>query len=151
MTMPVASTRKNPVTGQTEVWVEYDDGSGQGEWVPAVSTPDQSTVAIPAAYKVALESGAPGVTKLSEEGQKTGESWTDAALRLATGIAMSVQQLQFMQINVDRARKGLPPVDAQAYSGAYVNVGLDPNTQRLVTYAGLGILALFLLNMVTKK
>lgn len=151
MTMPVASTRKNPVTGQFEVWVEYDDGSGQGEYVPAVSTPDQSTAAIPAAYKVAIESGAPGLPKLIEEGQKTGESWTDAYVRLATSIAMSVQQLQFMQINVDRARKGQPPVDAQAYSGAYVNVGLDPATQKLVTYAGLGILALFVLNMATKK
>jgi hypothetical protein len=63
---------------------------------------------------------------------------------------MGLQQLQLMQINGDKARKGLPPVDAQAYSGAYVNVGLDPNTQRLVTYAGLGILALFLLNRLSK-
>jgi hypothetical protein len=151
MTMPVPSTRQNPITGQTEVWVEYDDGTGQGEWVPAVSTPDQSTFAIPAAYKVALESGAPGVVKILEEGQKVGESWADAWVRLATGVAMGVQQVKFMQINVDRARKGQPPIDAQAYSGAYVNVGLDPNTQRLVTYAGLGILALFVLNMATRK
>jgi len=56
-----------------------------------------------------------------------------------------------MQINVDRARKGQPPIDAAQYSGAYVNVGLNPETQRLVTYAGIGLLALVVLNMVTKK
>jgi hypothetical protein len=120
-------------------------------FVPAVSTPDQSTLLIPVAFKVALEGAAPGVTTAVAEAQKPGEAWTDALVRILPNLTMGVQQLQLMQINVDRARKGLPPVDAQAYSGAYVNVGLDPNTQRLVTYAGLGILALFVLNMATRK
>jgi hypothetical protein len=120
-------------------------------FVPAVSTPDQSTLLVPVAFKVALEGAAPGVTTAVAEAQKPGEAWTDALVRILPNLTMGVQQLQLMQINVDRARKGLPPVDAQAYSGAYVNVGLDPNTQRLVTYAGLGILALFVLNMATRK
>jgi len=120
-------------------------------FVPAVSTPDLSTVNISATYKVALEEAAPGVTTAIEQAQKPGESWADTLVRILPNLTMGVQQLQLMQINVDRARKGLPPVDAQAYSGAYVNVGLDPNTQRLVTYAGLGILALFVLNMATRK
>ena len=146
--MPQPNGAYDPTTGR--VWVEYDDGTG-GEWVPAVSTPDQSTFKMPVDFRVALESGAPGLPKLIDEGQKVGETWTDAAIRLATGIAMGVQQFQFMQINVDRAKKGQAPLDAKAYSGAYVNVGLDPNTQKLVTYAGLGILALFVLNMATRK
>jgi len=119
-------------------------------FVPAVSTPDQSTLLIPVAFKVALEGAAPGVTTAVAEAQKPGEAWTDALVRILPNLTMGIQQLQLMQINVDKARKGLPPVDAQAYSGAYVNVGLDPNTQRLVTYAGLGILALFLLNRLSK-
>jgi hypothetical protein len=119
-------------------------------FVPAVSTPDQSTLLIPVAFKVALEGAAPGVTTAVAEAQKPGEAWTDALVRILPNLTMGIQQLQLMQINVDKARKGLPPVDAQAYSGAYVNVGLDPNTQRLVTYAGLGILALFLLNRFSK-
>jgi hypothetical protein len=151
MTMPVPTTRQNPLTGQTEVWVEYDDGTGQGEWVPAVSTPDQSTFAIPVEFKVAINTGAPGLAPKIEEAQKPGETWTDTYIRIATGLSLGLQQIKFMQLNVDRAKKGLPPVDANAYSGAYVNVGLDPNTQRLVTYAGLGILALFVLNMATRK
>jgi len=119
-------------------------------FVPAVSTPDLSTLNISATYKVALEDAAPGVTTAIDQAQKPGEAWTDTLVRILPNLTMGVQQLQLMQINVDRARKGLPPVDAQAYSGAYVNVGLDPNTQRLVTYAGLGILALFLLNRFSK-
>jgi hypothetical protein len=119
-------------------------------FVPAVSTPDLSTFNISATYKVALEEAAPGVTTAVAQAQKPGEAWTDTLVRILPNLTMGVQQLQLMQINVDRARKGLPPVDAQAYSGAYVNVGLDPNTQRLVTYAGIGLLALFLLNRMSK-
>ena len=145
--MPLPAGAVNTTTGK--VWVEYDDGTG-GEWVDATSTPDVSTFTIPAAYKVALEEAAPGVSTAVAQAQKPGEAWTDALVRILPNLTMGVQQLQLMQINVDRARKGLPPVDAQAYSGAYVNVGLDPNTQRLVTYAGLGILALFLLNRMSK-
>jgi hypothetical protein len=120
------------------------------DYVPATSTPDLSTLTIPVAYKVALEDAAPGVTTAVAQAQKPGESWTDALVRILPNLTMGIQQLQLMQINVDRAKKGLPPVDAQAYSGAYVNVGLDPNTQRLVTYAGLGLLALFVLNRLSK-
>jgi hypothetical protein len=120
-------------------------------YVPAVSTPDLSTFVIPVTYKVELEKAAPGVTTAVAQAQMPGENWTDTLIRILPNLTMGVQQIQLMQINTDRARKGLPPLDAQAYSGAYVNVGLDPNTQRLVTYAGLGILALFVLNMATRK
>jgi hypothetical protein len=126
-------------------------GDDLASWVPAVSTPDLSTFAIPVDYKVALEEAAPGVTTAVAQAQKPGENWTDTLVRIIPNLTMGIQQIQLMQINTDRARKGLPPLDARAYSGAYVNVGLDPGTQRLVTYAGLGILALFVLNMATRK
>jgi len=141
--MPQPAGAYNSVTNM--VW---DDDLES--YVPATSTPDLSTLTIPVAYKVALEDAAPGVTTAVAQAQKPGESWTDALVRILPNLTMGIQQLQLMQINVDRAKKGLPPVDAQAYSGAYVNVGLDPNTQRLVTYAGLGLLALFVLNRLSK-
>jgi hypothetical protein len=146
--MPSPAGAINTTTGK--VWVEYDDGTG-GEWVDATSTPDLSTFAIPAAFKVALDDAAPGVTTAIAQAQKPSENWTETLTRILPNLTMGIQQLQLMQINVDRAKRGLPPVDAQAYSGAYVNVGLDPNTQRLVTYAGIGLLALFVLNMATRK
>jgi len=120
-------------------------------YVPAVSTPDLSTFEIPVSFQVALESGAPGITQKIKDAQNPGESWADTAVRIATSLSMGIQQWQFMQINVDRARKGQAPIDAAQYSGAYVNVGLNPETQKLVTYAGLGLLALVVLNMVTRK
>lgn len=120
-------------------------------FIPATSTPDLSSFVIPVDYKVALDDAAPGVTTAIAQAQKPNESWTDTLVRILPNLTMGVQQIQLMQINTDRARKGLPPLDARAYSGAYVNVGLDPNTQRLVTYAGLAILGLFVLNMATRK
>ena len=141
--MPSPAGAYNTTTNQ--VWDEDSQS-----WVDAASTPNLSTFSIPAAFKVALEDAAPGVTTAVAQAQKPGESWTDALVRILPNLTMGIQQLQLMQINVDRARKGLPPVDAQAYSGAYVNVGLDPNTQRLVTYAGIGLLALFVLNRLSK-
>jgi len=141
--MPGSTSIYNP-TNDT-VW----DNETQ-DYVPAASTPDLSTFAIPAAYKVALEGAAPGITTAVADAQKPGEAWPDTLVRILPNLAMGVQQLQLMWLNVGRARRGEPPIDAQAYSGAYVNVGLDPNTQRLVTYAGLGILALFLLNRLSK-
>jgi len=140
--------------GSTSIYNPTDNTVWDNElqtYVPAISTPDQATVAIPAVYKMALEGAAPGVTTAIAQAQNPNENWTETLTRILPQLTMGVQQLQLMQINVDRAKKGLPPIDAQAYSGAYVNVGLDPNTQRLATYAGLGILALFLLNMATRK
>jgi hypothetical protein len=140
--------------GSTSIYNPTDNTVWDNElqnYVPAISTPDLSTSVIPVDYKVALEQAAPGVTTAIAQAQNPGENWTDALVRIIPNLTMGIQQIQLMQINTDRARKGLPPLDARAYSGAYVNVGLDPNTQRLVTYAGLGILALFVLNMATRK
>jgi hypothetical protein len=140
--------------GSTSIYNPTDNTVWDNElqtYVPAISTPDQATVAIPVEFKVALEGAAPGVTTAIAQAQNPNENWTETLTRILPQLTMGVQQLQLMQINVDRAKKGLPPVDAQAYSGAYVNVGLDPNTQRLATYAGLVILGLFVLNMATRK
>ena len=142
--MPSPAGAINTTTNM--VWDEESQS-----WVDATSTPDLSTFAMPAAFKVALDDAAPGVSTAIAQAQKPNENWTETLTRILPNLTMGVQQLQLMQINVDRAKKGLPPVDAQAYSGAYVNVGLDPNTQKLVTYAGLGLLALFVLNMATRK
>jgi hypothetical protein len=145
MPSPAGATYKD-ATGQYVAWDDNDQ-----DFLPAVSTPDLSTFVIPVDYKLELEAAAPGVTTAIAQAQKPGESWPDALVRILPNLSMGLQQLQLMWINVGRARKGEPPLDARAYSGAYVNVGLDPGTQRLVTYAGLGILALFVLNMATKK
>jgi hypothetical protein len=70
---------------------------------------------------------------------------------LAASLGLGVQQYQLMNLNVERARQGLPPIDVARYSGAGVNIGLSPGTQQLVTYAGLALVGLLLLNMATRK
>jgi hypothetical protein len=142
--MPQPAGAYNPMNNT--VWDEENQ-----TFVPATSTPDVSLTTIPVDFKVALEGAAPGVTTAIAEAQKPNESWADTLIRILPNLAMGAQQIELMIINAERARKGQPPLDARAYSGAYVNVGLDPATQKLVTYAGLGILALFVLNMATRK
>jgi hypothetical protein len=99
----------------------------------------------------AIEKIAPGLTRMIKQAQNPNENWTDTFTKIATNIGLGVQQMQLMNLNVQRARQGLPPIDVAAYAGAGVNVGLSAGTQQLVTYAGLALVGIILLNMVTKK
>jgi hypothetical protein len=50
-----------------------------------------------------------------------------------------------MQLNIERAKNGLPPLDIASYSGIGVNVGLSPETKNLLIYGGIALLAVFFL------
>ena len=99
----------------------------------------------------ALEQFAPGVTTIIAQNQTPNESWFDTAQKILTGLVMTEQQRQLMQLNIERARQGLPPVDINRYSGVGVNVGLSQGTQNLVLYLALGAGALILLNAFMKR
>lgn len=72
------------------------------------------------------------------ETQDTGNaSWVD---NLTQG-AQAYQAWEIAQLNIDRAKQGLPPINAAAYS-PQVNVGLSTQTMWLI---GLGIAAAVLL------
>ena len=144
--MATGATRFNTVLDQYEVW-----DSTTNSWVPATSTPDVSTFQIPNDFQVVFEQAGPGSVAALKAAQNTGEKWTDTFTRIATSLGLGVQQYQLMNLNVQRARQGLPPIDVAQYAGAGVNVGLNPGTQQLVTYAGLALIGLVLLNMATKK
>jgi hypothetical protein len=146
MTLPVGATRFNTVTDQYEV---YDNVNNT--WVAATSTPDVSTFLMPNDYQVVFEQAGPGVVKAIKDAQNPNERWTDTFAKIATNLGLGVQQYQLMNENVRRARQGLPPIDVSAYAGAGVNIGLSAGTQQLVTYAGLALIGLVLLNMATKK
>lgn len=103
------------------------------------------------AQSQAIESFAPGATKIIAENQTPGESWIDTAQKILTGLVMTEQQRQLMQLNIERARQGLPPIDINRYSGVGVNVGLSQGTQQLVLYLALGAGALILLNSLMKR
>jgi len=141
--MPSPAGAFDPINNT--VWDEVS-----GDWVPAVSTPDVSTAAIPLEYKLVFDSAAPGLTQKIAEAQKPGENWTDTYGRIASSLLMTVQQYQLINLNTERAKKGLPPVDIASYSGVGVNIGLSPSTQQLLIFGGLAVAALVLLNRSRK-
>lgn len=99
----------------------------------------------------ALNTVAPNATQVIAENQTPGEPWYETAQKILTGLAMTNQQRQLMDLNIERARKGLPPIDINRYTGLGVNVGLSAGTQNLVLYLALGAGALILLNSLMKR
>jgi hypothetical protein len=134
--------------GDDGVWYAYDDQTG--EYVPAVSTPDQSMTTIPVSYQVVFDKEAPGLTEKITAAQKPGENWTDTWQRIASGLLMTVQQYKLIDFNTERAKKGLPPVDIASYSGLGVNIGLSPSTQQLLLFGGLAVAALLFFQRSSK-
>lgn len=94
------------------------------------------------AYAASLEQIAPNIGSMIAEQQGTGESWLDSLTRLLPIIAATQQQRELLQIQVDRARQGLPPLDASQYSTG-VRVGLDDSTKKLLVGAAVGLGLLF--------
>lgn len=99
----------------------------------------------------ALYSFAPNGSNVIAQNQTPGKPWYDTAQKILTGLVMTQQQRQLMELNIERARQGLPPIDINRYSGVGVNVGLSAGTQQLVTYALLGLGAFLILNMYTRR
>lgn len=94
---------------------------------------------------------APNATNIIAQNQTQGESWTDTAQKILTGLVMTEQQRQLMQLNIERAKQGLPPIDINRYSGVGVNVGLSQGTEKLVLYLALGAGAFLLINSLMKR
>lgn len=86
-------------------------------------------------------------------GVDTSAPWYQELLGFGTQALQAYTQFrsqdQLMQLNVERARHGLPPIDPTAY-GPAVGVGLDARTRELIQYALIGGAALILLPMVIK-
>lgn len=101
----------------------------------------QFDLTIPPSYSAELETLAPNVTSLVADTQAHGETWYDALARLLPVLASTYQQKQLLSVQVERARNGLPPLDASAYAPG-VNVGLSPDLQRMLIVGGIATLAL---------
>lgn len=82
-----------------------------------------------------------------EPGQTGATSWLDLVSKGLT----TVQTFQLNQINVERAKMGLPPIDTSQYTGVGVRVGLAPQTQQLLIYGGLALLAVMVFQSVMKR
>lgn len=100
-------------------------------------------------YFNALETVAPGVTNLIDSTGMPGESWFDTLPRLLTGLIATDQQRKILQIQIDRAKAGLSPLDASQY-GMGVNVGLSPDTLSTLKTGGVIIGGILLLTLLKK-
>lgn len=98
-----------------------------GAWANAIDA------IAPGAAQDAAQSVTPGTPDYIAELFKFGQLYvtTDAQRRL-------------LNIQLDRARNNLPPLDSSQY-GLGVNVGLSPSTLKTAAFVALGIGALFLL------
>ena len=112
---------------------------------------DQMPYGMDIATAQAINTIAPNATQVIAENQSPGEPWYETAQKILTGLVMTNQQRELMQLNIERARQGLPPIDINRYTGVGVNVGLSQGTQQLVLYLALGAGALILLNSLTKR
>ena len=86
----------------------------------------------------------PGASGIIAQNQTPGEPWWQTAQKIALALVQTDQQRQIMNLNIERARQGLPPVDPSQYSGLGVQVGLAPQTQNLILIGLVGIAAVFL-------
>jgi len=122
---------------------EYDQG-GSLRAVQTSNASDPNNIKV-GSYDKVLNEVASGVVQKIKETQVDGESWIDTLQKLIPALTLTAQQVQLMQLNVERAKKGLPPMDITSYSGIGVNVGLSPDTKNLLLYGGIALVAVLLL------
>jgi hypothetical protein len=102
-------------------------------------------------WTVALETLSPTITQKIASQQQRDEPWWETWARIASSVIMADQQRQLMQINVERAKRGEPPLDVAAYSSVGVQVGVSQNTQQFLTYAGIAVLGFLLINTLARR
>jgi hypothetical protein len=102
-------------------------------------------------WTVALETIAPTVSQKIVSQQQRDEPWWETWGRIASSVVMANQQRQLMQINVDRAKRGEPPLDVAQYTGVGVQVGVSQGTQQFLTYAGIAVLGFLLINTLARR
>ena len=88
----------------------------------------------------ALDSVSPGLSTQIASQASPGESLLQAALRLAPTLVMANSQRQLLDVQLQRAQQGLPPLDASQY-GVGVSVGLSPDVQKYLLIGGVALLA----------
>lgn len=97
---------------------------------------------VPADYADQLDALAPTIVDKIEETQTPGESWIDTLARILPSVLASVQQKQLLDVQIERARAGLPPLDVSQYTPG-VSVGLSQSTKELIMYGGIAALGIW--------
>lgn len=103
---------------------------------------DGTPTGIDDSYASAINQVAPNATAVIQAQAAPGESWTDTLQRSLPILVATYQQKQILDVQMQRAKAGLPPLDASQYA-AGVQVGLSSDTQKMLLFGALGIAALF--------
>lgn len=96
----------------------------------------------------ALTSGVPSSQVDQASAQNGGDLIASISQLLQTGL-LTYTQIQFLNANLERAKAGLPPLNASDYSPS-VNVGLDPKIRDLLIYGGVAFIGVYLFTTLKK-
>ena len=88
----------------------------------------------------AIEPIAPGITEIVAAQNQPGEPWYTTLERALTGLSATYYQTQILQTNIERAKRGLPPLTGTDLPATTVAVGLSRDTQNLLLILGGGLL-----------
>lgn len=74
-------------------------------------------------------------------------------LNIASGALSLVNQQRIADLNISRAKQGLPPLSIEQIPGANptVQVGVEKSTRDILVYGGIGVLAIFGLRSFMKR
>lgn len=126
-------------------------GTLRATFDPTLDLQSVATLAPSSPYTQSLEQIAPNVTSLVASTQVEGENWWDTLVRIAPSIITTYQQKQLLDVQVERARAGLPPLDASQYAAA-INVGVSADTRRAMYYiAGAALVGLLALSIYSRR
>ena len=117
-----------------EAWIPGGDSSSYGSGMTGAET----------ALADSADQIAPGIVQQAQGISLPGESLIDSLARAVSTVIMTDAQRRLLNVQIDRASKGLPPLDASQY-GMGVNVGLAPSTQKAIMIGGGLVLAALLL------
>ena len=91
----------------------------------------------------AIDAAAPGVVAQAQQAFP-GEDILTAIAKMAPQLLLANNQRQLLNIQLQRAQNGQTPLDASQF-GLGVNVGLSPDTSKMLMIGGAALLAVFLL------
>jgi hypothetical protein len=98
-------------------------------------------------YSSALDSISPGLGASTVQAASTsGQSWVQTLSNLASSLVLANSQRQLLNVQLQRAQQGLPPLDASQV-GLGVSVGISSQTQKLVMLGGAALLIVLFLTM----
>lgn len=101
------------------------------------------------AYADSANTIAPGIVDAARMQSMPGESLIDSLARAISTVSLADAQRRLLNVQIDRAQRGLPPLNAAQY-GAGVNVGLSPDVQRLLMWGGAALIVALVLPSIMR-